>query len=331
MQFQNLFFWTDVECLSALKEPEDIAERNKEICANYLDILEISSRDKAELKKKVLANPQDKSTFQNTSKAILTQYLNDPDFHFVVQNFVQAVLYRRRYHKEDSNLPNEVFERAVVEATDEYGWSVVGKGISRKNDDLYDGFYWRESFEIDTDFDTLAEAIWSLKCENYMHKDVKMIENMGDDAHVLYFRLSKKIFVQKRHDILCTKFRRRIDDDTIVILGCSIDHVQAPISSKVKRMFCDLNLAYLKRKPNGMIDVVFINMVRKNSVDYVTQLLKYDMVLLQSARKPIIEKVLTKNRKNTLHSSPSSPIGSRNTYEDTTESDYSQFSQSEDE
>jgi len=241
---ESMFLWADIEYLRTQTE-EPIEGLIKEIWETYFCAncnLSLSQTTMQEIKERIEKKSTDKTIFDNASSEILNSTLLRP-LDKSIALLATAALYSKRYRKVFTILPSELF-MALVSQFGDNNWKCVGTSYGVATFKLkvpgYAGFYIKHQAVIKGSVQKIVShvvATAKLKDVDSDVKEAKILEKVGPETSISYFR---KSLMGKMTDFCYFISQRNLEDGSVVLLGCSIDHSLAPESESVVRGKLDI-------------------------------------------------------------------------------------------
>jgi len=194
----------------------------------------------------------DTTIFQKGANEIMENALGDRPLKDKLKLFFQSCMYKHRMAKQDGNLPDSLFTEVV-----KYIKNSEWKEFHNKNDVTiakgpYPGvsgmslqetaiIYCRIEDAFDIVWDTNRRHEWLDSLE-----ECHIVEKLSPQTEIVYQKVRG---VGIRTDFCFAQSKKTFDDGSIIIVGCSVDHKDAPIAPKYQRGSLDLFTYFME--PHG--------------------------------------------------------------------------------
>jgi len=254
---ETMFLWSDIQFFKIQTLQSDIDSLVEEFWHNYLNDMSssrvhINDDVLQPLKGEYLKGPPfSNKMFDQAAVAIETASLSQP-FLKCIKNFCCAALYSKRCRKCLPPFPHKLFQQIAIESQSSEWQSIVDNGkasIWRKKLKQYPGIYAKESVilpcSVDDAIDLLSNKEFRLKSTSTV-RDIEIIEDLGDGLKVERVINDSVLPGVKHSDTVLFSCFTKLEDNSWILLGCSVDHPATPKTKQYHRTILDIGCHILK-------------------------------------------------------------------------------------
>eukprot|EP01118_Nematostelium_gracile_P016409 TRINITY_DN6789_c0_g1_i1.p1 TRINITY_DN6789_c0_g1~~TRINITY_DN6789_c0_g1_i1.p1 ORF type:complete len:294 (+),score=49.90 TRINITY_DN6789_c0_g1_i1:130-1011(+) len=227
---KEVLLWTDLMVLKDKTDQEEIDKLIKSIQADYLqeDKIKLMKQEKDDIEKGApfQKNILDDLCIRIKQKIFLQSRMNIP------WTFAQSIIYRKRYHHQNSTFPDEVFQMGLDMIRSE-DWSSISKKKANyrlKDDKTFMLFRSSAKATVKQFAHAFEDNDLRPKWDSFV-TDSHIIEHHGDYGVVRFMKMKG---LQKKNLVLL--LHRKEMGEKLVYIGCSVEHQSVPVTKESKRV-----------------------------------------------------------------------------------------------
>jgi len=281
-------------------ENEDI----QEIYRTYSNLskLNISKEEKEKINTAFKENNIDVTIFNEAANEIYKQAVSIGPLKDRILLFAQAIIYKKRISKQDGDLPDQLFIEGI-ESYDNIEWKEFHNkkacSVSRMN--VYNGFYIKETAIIQCPIEDAFDIMWDVTRRHEWTDiiiETRPIEKIGSRTEIYYTLVQ---LATKQSEYCLFQSKKLFPNGDIVIVGCSVDHKDAPFTDKIERGSTPLFMYFLQSISKDSCRVSGKYMVDLSAFGKINQIIfKSEWCITHFICKlPILKKILEKKKKAT--------------------------------